>query len=82
MLHLPSGSEHAFRVASGTAHFYTLISPAGFEKFFEATGRPVTTPFDGELPLPGPVPTEVVEQLVRVLDPLGVTITGPPPFRS
>lgn len=80
MLHLPAKLEHAFRVASATAHFYTLITPAGFEAFFAATGTPVVASFDGELPVPGPVPPEAVARLQAVLDPLGCTITGPPPF--
>lgn len=80
LIHLPAGREHAFRVASSTAHFYTLIAPAGFESFFAATGVPLDQPFDGELPVPGPVPPDAVEALARVLGPLGCTITGPPPF--
>lgn len=80
MIHLPARREHAFRVASDTAHFYTLITPAGFEAFFEATGTPVDVPFDGELPVPGPVPPAAAARLQEVLAPLGCTITGPPPF--
>lgn len=80
LLHLPAGREHAFRVASERAHLYTLITPAGFETFFRDTGTPVDTPFDGDLPVPGPVPPEGAAALQRVLAPLGCTITGPPPF--
>jgi quercetin dioxygenase-like cupin family protein len=69
LLHLPAGREHAFRVASGTAHFYTLITPAGFESFFAATGTPTNEPFDGELPVPGPVPPDAVAALQEVHDP-------------
>lgn len=82
MLHLPPGREHAFRVASATAHFLLLVSPAGFEQFFEATGRIVDRPFDGPLPTPGPVSPGAVEQLVRALVPYGCTMTGPPPFEG
>lgn len=82
MLHLPPGREHAFRVASAAAHFLVLISPAGFERFFEATGRVVTQPFDGPLPAAGPVPPGAVEQLVQALVPYACTITGPPPFED
>lgn len=82
LLHLPAGREHAFRVASATAHFYTIITPAGFESFFAATGLATSQPFDGELPLPGPVPAEAAAALQEVLTPLGCTITGPPPFAS
>jgi quercetin dioxygenase-like cupin family protein len=80
LLHLPAGREHAFRVASATAHFYTIVTPAGFESFFTATGMPQAQPFDGELPLPGPVAPGAVGALQEVLTPLGCTITGPPPF--
>jgi quercetin dioxygenase-like cupin family protein len=82
LIHLPAKREHAFRVASASAHFYTLISPAGFEEFFELTGTPVATAFDGELPLPGPVPPDAVGRLQEALTPLGCTITGPPPFQA
>jgi quercetin dioxygenase-like cupin family protein len=80
VLHLPARREHAFRVASDRAHFYVLITPAGFEQFFPTTGGPSDQPFDGELPIPGPLPPEAVSALVAVLTPLGCTITGPPPF--
>ena len=82
VIHLPAGHEHAYRIASETAHFYTLITPAGFEAFFTATGRPLSRSFDGELPLPAPVPPEAVRALQEVLTPLGCTITGPPPFAT
>lgn len=82
MIHLPPGREHAFRIVSEAAHFYTLITPSGFESFFLATGVPTSTPFDGELPVPGPVPPEAAAMLQQVLDPLGVSITGPPPFEG
>lgn len=80
LIHLPARREHAFRVASSTAHFYTLITPAGFESFFRDTGVPADQPFTGPLPVPGPVPPEAAARLQEVLTPLGCTITGPPPF--
>lgn len=80
MIYLPVGLEHAFRIVSETAHFYTLITPSGFESFFAATGRRAGVAFEGELPIPGPVPPDAVAGLQQVLDPLGVTVTGPPPF--
>ncbi|MDF1605524.1 cupin domain-containing protein [Nocardioides sp. YIM 152315] len=80
MIHLPAGLEHAFRIASETAHFYMLVTPSGFESFFRATGHAAGVPFEGELPVPAPVPPEAVARLQEVLDPLGVTVTGPPPF--
>ncbi|MFZ5870092.1 MAG: cupin domain-containing protein [Actinomycetota bacterium] len=80
LLHLPAGREHAFRVAAASAHFYTIITPAGFESFFAATGVPTGQSFQTDLPLPGPVAPEAVAALQEVLTPLGCTITGPPPF--
>lgn len=80
VLHLPAGREHAFRVLSSTAHFYNLITPAGFEAFFAATGSPAGVPFDGELPVVGPVPPEAIAALQSVVEPYGCTLTGPPPF--
>ena len=80
LLHLPAGREHAFRVASARAHFYTLITPAGFESFFAATGVPTDRSFHDEPPQPVPVAPGEVAALQDVLAPLGCTITGPPPF--
>lgn len=80
LVHLPAGHEHAFRVVSTTAHFYNLITPAGFESFFRDTGTVLTQGFDGVLPLPGPMDPEMVAALAAALAPLGCTITGPPPF--
>lgn len=82
LVHLPAGREHAFRVASAMAHFYTLITPAGFESFFRDVGKLLVQDFEGELPVPGPVPPEAVAALAAVLEPLGCSITGPPPFTA
>jgi quercetin dioxygenase-like cupin family protein len=77
-LHLPAGTEHAFRVRSETARFLVLITPAGFEQFFIADGTPSAA--DAELPpVPGPPPPEAVERLAQMLSGYGVTLTGPPP---
>lgn len=77
-LHLPAGSEHAFRVRSDTIRFLLLLSPAGLERFFISQGEPsdADTPLP---PLPGPPPPEVMERLVQTLSQYGVTITGPAP---
>jgi quercetin dioxygenase-like cupin family protein len=80
LIYLPPNREHAYRVASDRAHWYLLITPAGLETFFPATGTVIDQPFEGELPVPGPVLPEKVNELVAVLTPLGATITGPPPF--
>ncbi len=80
LIYLPPNREHAYRVASDSAHYYVLITPAGFETFFQATGTVLDQAFEGELPVPGPVPPERVGELQAVLTPLGATVTGPPPF--
>lgn len=80
MIHLPAGREHAFRIASATAHFYTLITPAGFESFFRDSGVELAQPFDGDLPVPGPLSPEAAAALQERATPLGCTIVGPPPF--
>lgn len=80
LIHLPARREHAYRVVSDLAHYYLLITPAGFETFFLETGTVLDQPFEGELPLPGPVLPEKVNELVAVLTPMGASITGPPPF--
>lgn len=79
-IHLPPGREHAFRIASASARFYTLITPSGFESFFVDSGVVLDQSFEGDLPIPGPIPPEGVAALQALLDPLGCTITGPPPF--
>lgn len=80
LIHLPAGREHAFRVASATARFYTLITPAGFEDFFPASGFPAGIPFEGSLPTPGPPPPGAAEQLASIAATFGCRVTGPPPF--
>lgn len=80
LIHLPARQEHAFRVASATARFYMVITPAGFESFFEETGVPVDVPFDGELPVPAPPTPEEAEALARGAAVHGCTVLGPPPF--
>jgi quercetin dioxygenase-like cupin family protein len=80
LIHLPANREHAYRVVSDRAHYYLLVTPAGFETFFQETGTVLDQQFEGELPIPGPVSPEKVSELVAVLTPLGASITGPPPF--
>ena len=80
LIHLPANREHAYRVASDRAHYYLLLTPAGLETFFRATGTVFDQPFEGELPMPGPMLPEKISELVAVLTPLGASVTGPPPF--
>lgn len=79
-LYLPPGVEHAFRVASQTARFLLVVTPGGFESFFR-TARRHDGEFDDALPPLDPPPgPEQVAAVAAVLAPLGVEITGPPPF--
>lgn len=80
LVYLPADLEHAFRIVWPSAHFLTLITPAGFETFFEDSGVPLQQDFTGELPIPGPLSQEEGAALEKILTPLGCTITGPPPF--
>lgn len=80
VIHLPAGKEHAFRVVSATAHFYLIISPAGFEAFFAATGVPTSMPFDAELPDPVPPTPEQAAALAEAAARYDCTVLGPPPF--
>lgn len=80
LVYLPANLEHAFRIVSPTAHFLTLITPAGFESFFADSGIALQQDFHGELPVPGPLSPEEGAALQAILTPLGCTITGPPPF--
>lgn len=80
LVYLPADVEHAFRIVSPSAHFLTLITPAGFESFFEDSGVPLQQDFTGDLPFPGPLSQEEGAALQEILTPLGCAITGPPPF--
>ncbi|MDQ6649450.1 MAG: hypothetical protein M3Z02_04965 [Actinomycetota bacterium] len=82
LIYLPANLEHAFRIVSPSAHFLTLITPSGFETFFEDSGVPLQQDFAGELPIPGPLTQEAGAALQAILTPLGCTITGPPPFAT
>ena len=47
LVYLPANLEHAFRIVSPSAHFLTLITPAGFESFFEDSGIALQQDFRG-----------------------------------
>jgi quercetin dioxygenase-like cupin family protein len=47
LIHLPVNREHAHRVVSDRAHYYLLLTPAGLEAFFLATGPVIDQPFRG-----------------------------------
>ncbi|WP_222268674.1 cupin domain-containing protein [Modestobacter marinus] len=77
-LYLPPGSEHAYRIRSGTARFLVLITPAGFEQFVVTTGT-LSEPGADLPPAPGAPSPEALERIAQVLSDYGVSITGPPP---
>src|SRR4051794_25894839 len=53
LIHLPANREHAYRVVSDRAHYYLLITPADFEKFFLATGYRARPAVRGRVAGPG-----------------------------
>jgi quercetin dioxygenase-like cupin family protein len=72
---LPRQLPHAFVVTSPQARFLTLHTPAGFERFALAAGRPAETPAAppvDELP-PDPA------ALAAMAASYGIEILGPPP---
>jgi quercetin dioxygenase-like cupin family protein len=62
---LPRGVPHAFRVASPTARFLNIVSPAGFERFFADFGEPAGSP---ELPPPPDGPPDVARMQAILRD--------------
>jgi hypothetical protein len=81
LIRLPADREHAYRVVSDRAHYYLLVTPAGFETFFQETGTVLDQQFEGELPIRDRCHRpEKVSELVAVHTPLGASMTGPPPF--
>lgn len=71
---LPRGVPHGFRVDSATARVLCVISPAGFEPFFDRWSSPA-----GGRERPAPPVDVDVEAVVATLAEHGVTVVGPPP---
>jgi quercetin dioxygenase-like cupin family protein len=74
LVFVPRGTPHAFAVASETARWLTVHTPAGHERFFVLAGEPA-----GERELPpaaGPPDAEVMAAAARET---GFEILGPPP---
>jgi quercetin dioxygenase-like cupin family protein len=72
---LPRQLPHAFVVTSPHAHYLTLHTPAGFDRFTLAVGTPAT----GEATMP---PDEVPldpDALAAIARSHGIEIVGPPP---
>jgi quercetin dioxygenase-like cupin family protein len=71
----PRGLAHAFCVESEVARFLVWSTPAGFDQFFFATGRPARA---RTLPPPADGPPDVAA-LAAALARHGVEMLGPPP---
>jgi quercetin dioxygenase-like cupin family protein len=72
---LPKGRQHAYVVASATARFLTLHTPAGFEQFAAEVGQPAQAL---ELP-PEPAEPPDLEAVAGAAARHHITILGPPP---
>lgn len=72
-VHVPAGTEHAFRVDSETARILVLTT-AQHEAFFRAAGEPAA---ERSLPPAGPPD---MDKLAAAAERYGVEILGPPPF--
>jgi quercetin dioxygenase-like cupin family protein len=71
---LPRDLPHTFRVDSPTARILTLCVPGGFERFFDAIGRPADRL---TLPPPPEGPPDVAAMVGHAHD-FGVELLGPP----
>ncbi len=73
-VHIPSGAMHTFHNAGTTpARFVTMVTPGGFEKFFQEAGDPATDPSS-----PPPAGPPDIEKLVRLAEKHGCIIPPPP----
>lgn len=69
---LPRGIPHTFRITSSVARALAVITPSGFEKWFQTIGSPAKN-FD----LPersGPPAPEMLERMITLSAELGVRI--------
>lgn len=70
----PRGLPHTFRVESDGARLLGIVTPGGFEEFFEATGRPAPR---RTLPPPPDGPPDL-GAMVAEAQRFGCDIVGPP----
>jgi mannose-6-phosphate isomerase-like protein (cupin superfamily) len=75
--HIPRGVPHSFRVASDTARWFGIGTPAGLDRWFFETGVPA----GGRALPPPPEGPPDVERLVTSLRAYGTETVGPPPGR-
>lgn len=73
-LHVPAGTEHAYRLDAPYTRFVGVLTPGLFEPFFRA----MCEPFDGIVnpPVPGPIRFDRVMQQIADLD---LVLTEQPP---
>ncbi|MEO5892304.1 MAG: cupin domain-containing protein [Ferruginibacter sp.] len=71
VLFMPRGVPHHFKILSEKALISLVLTPGGFERFFEA----ITKPYDGDTapPLEGEPTTEEISYFVAVSESFGVT---------
>ena len=74
---IPASTMHSIFVRSQTGRGYCVISPGGFEKFFEVTGEPATVPSMPTHPTREPS----VEDLLQVGQAMGWELVEPQPRR-
>lgn len=61
-IHIPKGTLHTFKnVGASPGRFLVVITPAGFEKFFEDIGEPAV-----DKPYPPPFDPAIVEKLMAL----------------
>ncbi len=73
LVSIPRGTPHSFRIASASARWLSLHTPAGHERFYRASGQPAPQP---GLPPTGEPDMAAVQSAAREH---GVELLGPPP---
>ena len=74
---IPANTKHSIYVTSKTGQGHCVITPGGFEKFFEDTGEPATVPSMPTHPTREPS----VDELLRVGQEMGWILEEPQPRR-
>lgn len=74
---IPKSTDHSIFVSSKRARGYCVVTPAGFERFFEVMGEPATVPSMPTHPTRNPSP----EELTRGGAEMGWEFVEPAPRR-
>ena len=73
-MYIPKGTVHTFKnVGTSRGRFLVIITPAGFEKFFEKIGEPVT-----DKTSPPPFNPETVKKLLALAPNFHLEVKLPP----